>query len=169
MTDTAPAARPIISLIAAVARNGAIGRDNALLWRLPEDLQHFKRTTLGCPIIMGRKTWDSIGRPLPGRANIVITRDARWSAHGATTATTWGQALQAAGDVAKVFVIGGAQIYALALPHAHELVLTEVDDAPEADTHFPSWDTQAFRETHREAHQTSGLGYAFVTYRRVSP
>lgn len=165
MPDTAT--RPTISLIAAVARNGAIGRDNALLWRLPEDLQHFKRTTLGCPVIMGRKTWDSIGRPLPGRHNIVITHDTQWSAPGATTATGWEQALQAAGDVAKVFVIGGAQIYALALPHAHELVLTEVDDAPEADTHFPAWDSRNFTEIHRDSHNTSGLHYAFVTYRRT--
>jgi dihydrofolate reductase len=166
---TMPAApnRPRLSLIAAVARNGAIGRDNALLWHLPEDLQHFKRTTLGCPIIMGRKTWDSIGRPLPGRHNIVISRDPDWTATGASTASSLPQALEMAGDAPKVFVIGGAQIYALALPLADELVLTEVDEDAEGDTFFPNWNRQDFTPTSHEAHRSAqGLSYAFVTYQR---
>src|SRR5687768_1237093 len=108
--------RPVLSLVAIVARNGAIGRGNALLWRLPEDLKHFKRTTLGSAVIMGRKTWDSIGRPLPGRRNIVITRNPQWQAAGAERAESLAAALAMANDEAKLFVIGGAQIYAQALP-----------------------------------------------------
>lgn len=158
---------PEISLIAAVGRNGAIGKDNGLLWRLPDDLRHFKRTTLGYPIIMGRKTWDSIGRPLPGRHNIVLTQAPNWSVPGVTVARSWAQALQAAGNAVKVFVMGGAQIYALALPHAHELVLTEVDDAPAADTYFPSFNKRAFEEVDREEHHSEALHYAFVTYRKL--
>lgn len=165
-----PAVRPHISLIAAVARNGAIGRDNALLWHLPGDLQHFKRTTLGCPVIMGRKTWDSIGRPLPGRHNIVISRDPTWAASGATATTGWREALQAAGDAPRVFVIGGAQVYTLALPEADELVLTEVDADAEGDAHFPAWDRDDFTEVARLPQQPeSGPSFAFVTYRRRGP
>src|ERR687884_1635563 len=101
--------RPAISLIAAVARNGAIGRANALLWRLPEDLKHFKRTTLGHPVLMGRKTWDSVGRPLPGRRNIVVTRDPQWQADGGVRAGSLAEALAHVQGEAKVFIIGGAQ------------------------------------------------------------
>src|SRR5207248_10426390 len=115
--------RPIVSLIAAVARNGAIGKNNQLLVRIPEDLRFFKRTTLGCPVIMGRKTWDSIGRPLPGRRNIVVTRDPQWRTDGAERAGSLREALALAATSGKVFVIGGAQIYAEALPLADELVL----------------------------------------------
>lgn len=163
-----PTTRPRISLIAAVARNGAIGRDNALLWRLPGDLQHFKRTTLGCPVVMGRKTWDSIGRPLPGRHNIVISRDPAWAAHGATAVAGWAEALRAAGDAPRVFVIGGAQVYALALPEADELVLTEVEADAEGDAHFPHWDRSRFTEVAREPQAPPGSPpFAFVTYRRA--
>jgi dihydrofolate reductase len=159
--------RPVLSLIAIVARNGGIGRDNALLWHLSEDLRHFKRITLGCPIIMGRKTWDAIGRPLPGRRNIVITRNAAWTATGADTAGNLTQALALVPQAAKVFVIGGAQIYAAALPHADELVLTEVDADAQADTFFPAWDRAAFSERSRETHtDAQGLRYSFVTYQR---
>lgn len=159
--------RPRISLIAATARNGTIGDNNALLWHLPPDLQHFKRTTLGHPVIMGRKTWDSIGRPLPERHNIVITRDGSWAAAGATRATGWPQALAAAGNVPRVFVIGGAQIYALALPEADELVLTEIDREVEGDTRFPPWSHGDFVEQSRAAPAVhEGWPYAFVTYRR---
>ena len=159
--------RPTLSLIAAVARRAAIGKDNALLWRLPEDLKHFKRATLGCPVIMGRKTWDSIGRPLPGRRNIVITRNPEWHAPGAERAESLRSALNLAEDAAKVFVIGGAQIYAQALPLADELVLTEIDADFEADTFFPPWDHAAFAEIAREPHiAPEGWTYTFVTYQR---
>jgi dihydrofolate reductase len=158
---------PGLSLIAIVARDGGIGQNNALLWHLSEDLQHFKRTTLGCPVIMGRKTWDSIGRPLPGRRNIVVTRNAAWNAVGADAVTDLESALKSAADAPKVFVIGGAQLYAAALPWADELVLTEVDAQAPADTFFPAWERSAFTETQRDAHtDASGLSYAFVTYRR---
>lgn len=159
-----------LSLIAAVARNGAIGKDNALLWRLSEDLQFFKRTTMGRPVIMGRKTYDSIGRPLPGRRNIVITRNPQWSAPGIESAPSLQAALALLDNtVDKAFVIGGAQIYAEALPLVQEIVLTEIDRDFEADAFFPPWDKTTFTEVAREAHHApapNDFDYAFVTYRR---
>lgn len=156
-----------LSIIAAVARNDAIGRDNALLWRLPEDLKFFKRTTLGCPVIMGRKTWDSIGRPLPGRRNIVITRNTAWRAEGAEVFHDLDSALAATADAPKVFVIGGGELYAQALPLADELVLTEVDADFDGDTFFPPWDRKAFHEVSRETHMAdAGWAYHFVVRQR---
>ena len=157
-----------LSLIAAVARNGAIGKDNTLLWRLPEDLKFFKRTTLGCPVIMGRKTWDSIGRPLPGRRNIVVTRNHAWRAEGAEVFHGLEEALAATADVPKAFVIGGAELYAQALPLADELVLTEVDADFDGDAFFPNWDRHAFRELSRESHVSdAGWAYHFVVRQRA--
>lgn len=158
-------------LVAAVARNGAIGKDNALLWRLPADLQHFKRVTLGHPIVMGRKTFDSIGRALPGRRNLVVTRNAAWRHEGVEAFTSLDAALAAAaaGQPADgtVCVIGGGELYAQALPQADELVLTEVDAEFDADTFFPAWDHGAFNEVSRETHTSeAGWPYHFVTYRR---
>ncbi len=164
--------RPTLSLIAAVARNGVIGKDNALLFRLPEDLQHFKRVTLGCPVIMGRKTWESLPtrtRPLPGRVNIVITRNPQWHAEGAIAVNSLQEALAKAGSAPKVFVIGGAQLYASALPLADELLLTEVDRDFDGDVHFPAWDRQQFREVSRDLHhagEPNHFDYAFVIYQR---
>jgi dihydrofolate reductase len=157
-----------IALIAALARNGAIGRGNALLWRLPEDLQHFKRTTLGCPVVMGRKTWDSIGRPLPGRRNLVVTRNAAWAAEGAEAAPSLEGALARVAEAPKCFVIGGAQLYALALPLADELVLTEIDaDAPDADVFFPAFDRTAWdAETGDWQESAAGPRFRVVTWRR---
>ena len=156
-----------LSLIAAVARNGAIGKGNALLWRLPEDLKFFKRTTLGCPVIMGRKTWDSIGRPLPGRRNIVITRNSDWRAEGAEVFHDLDSALVATTEESKVFIIGGGELYAQALPLADELVITEVDADFEGDTFFPVWDRGAFTEVSRESHTAdAGWAYHFVVWRR---
>lgn len=162
-------ATPSISLIAAVARNGAIGKDNRLLVHLPGDLPRFKRLTLGRPIVMGRKTWDSIGRPLPGRRNIVVTRQADWAASGAERAPSFEAALALAGEVERVCVIGGAEIYALALPHADELLLTEIDaDFEDADAFFPDWPREAFEEVPGEEwHLTpQAIAYRYVTYRR---
>jgi dihydrofolate reductase len=159
--------RPIVCLVAAVARNGGIGLHGRLLVRLPEDLRRFKRLTLGLPVVMGRKTWDSIGRPLPGRRNIVVTRDAGWSAEGALPAPSLAAALALAGDAARVFVIGGAELYALALPGADELELTEIDAELPADTFFPHWNRADFRQTSREDHETAeGLRYSFASYRK---
>ena len=161
----------MLALIAAVARDRAIGRGNELLWLNPEDQRHFRQATLGCPVVMGRRTWDSLParfRPLPGRRNIVLTRDLGWQAPGAEAVPSLDAALRLAGEVPKVFVIGGAQLYALALPQANELVLTEIDaDFADADAHFPEWDTTAFTETSRE-HRTAadGTGFDFTTYRR---
>ncbi|MGE5450890.1 MAG: dihydrofolate reductase [Acidobacteriota bacterium] len=160
----------ILSLIAAVARNGAIGRDNDLLWQDPSDQKHFRQTTMGCPVIMGRRTWDSLParfRPLPGRRNIVVTRNLNWQDAGAEVAHTLDEALALVADAPRAFVMGGGELYALALPHADELVLTEVDADFAADTFFPPWDREAFLEVQRETRQTeSGLTYHFVTYRR---
>ncbi|HEY1394101.1 MAG TPA: dihydrofolate reductase [Methylibium sp.] len=160
------------ALIAAVARNGVIGKDNNLLWRLPEDMRHFKATTLGCPVLMGRKTFDSIGKPLPGRRNLVITRNVEWLAPGVEVATSLHDALAVLHDATEVFVIGGAQIYAEMLPYADELVLTEIDADFVGDTHFPDWDRSAFEEVSRETHHAAppnDFDFAFVTYRRKEP
>jgi dihydrofolate reductase len=164
-----PTAKPTVTLLAAVASNGAIGRDNALLVYLPGDLPRFKHLTLGRPVVMGRKTWDSIGRPLPGRRNIVITRNADWAATGAERADSFDTALALAGDAERVCVIGGAEIYALALPRADELQLTEIDADFKGDAFFPDWPRDAFDCVATEPHETpQGLRYRYVTYRRRS-
>ncbi|MEM6683510.1 MAG: dihydrofolate reductase [Pseudomonadota bacterium] len=159
-----------ISLIVARARNGVIGKDGDLPWRLPADLKYFKRITMAKPVVMGRKTFDSLGRPLPGRHNIVLTRDAAFSAEGCSTAGTLAAALDAAGSVDEVMIIGGAQIYALALPHVTRAYITEVDLAPDGDTLFETLDPSLWAETQREAYgaQADAPAYAFVTYDRVS-
>jgi dihydrofolate reductase len=161
---------PTLTLIAAVARNGVIGRDNALPWHLPADLKHFKALTTGHAVIMGRKTWESLPekfRPLPGRQNIVVTRNAGYQAEGATVVSSLPAALTAtAGD--NAFVIGGAELYAAALPLADRLQLTEIDAAFDGDTHFPAVAPREWRETARETHRDeAGLGYAFATYERT--
>jgi dihydrofolate reductase len=166
-----PTAHPTLSLIAAVARNRGLGKDNALLWRESADQKRFRAVTMGCPVVMGRRTWDSLParfRPLPGRPNIVVTRDPHWHAEGAQRAASLDDAVSLAGDAAKVFVIGGAQLYAEALPRADELVLTEIDAEFDADTFFPPWDRTAFEQTAREDHVTTqGIAYRFTTYRRT--
>jgi dihydrofolate reductase len=158
-----------IALIASVARNGAIGKGNDLLWREPQDQQHFRRTTLGFPVVMGRKTWESLParfRPLPGRTNIVVTRNPAWQAEGAQVAPSLDAALALVRDAPKVFVIGGGELYAAAMPLADELVLTEIDAEFDADTFFPPY-ADRFTEVSRETHlSASGVGYAIVTYRR---
>ena len=159
---------PRISLVSSVARDGGIGRAGGLLVRLPGDLPRFKQLTMGSPIVMGRKTWDSIGRPLPGRRNIVVSRDPRWHAEGAEAASSLDAALAMTVDAPRVFVIGGAEIYALALPMADALELTEVDATFPADAFFPEWPRADFRQTRREERETAeGLRYAFVTYTRI--
>ncbi|HPR07562.1 MAG TPA: dihydrofolate reductase [Denitromonas sp.] len=162
---------PEIVLIAAVASNGAIGKDNALPWRLKADLAHFKAATLGHPIVMGRKTWESLGRPLPGRTNIVISRDRNYAAPGALVVNSLAAAVAACADHEQLFVIGGAQIYALALPLADRLLLTEVDASIEGDAFFPTVDRAAFEETERR-HQPRDAdndhAADFVDYRRVN-
>ena len=163
-----------IVLIAALDRHRAIGRGGALLWNEREDQQHFRRVTMGCPVIMGRKTWDSLParfRPLPGRRNIVVTRDASWHADGAERAASFDAALALVRDAERACVIGGGELYALALPHADELVLTEIDTAFDgADTFFPAFDQEGFAPVAREARRAEdGTSFAFVTYRRQPP
>ena len=145
---------PLI-LVVAAADNGVIGRDNQLLWRLKTDLKRFRSLTLGKPMIMGRKTFQSIGKPLPGRETVVLTRDAGFSAEGVHVAGDWGQALAKAEALAgsmgadAVAVVGGAEIYALALPQVQKIYLTQVHAAPEGDAVFPAYDRSSFRETGR--------------------
>lgn len=156
----------LLTLIVARARNGVIGRDNQLPWHLPEDLVYFKRTTMGAPILMGRKTHESIGRALPGRLNIVLSRDASYRAAGCETARDLAQALQQCQDASEVFVIGGAQLFADAMPHADRLLMTEIDADYEGDVRLPAPDSAHWRETARDAHRSAdGLCYAFVEYR----
>jgi dihydrofolate reductase len=161
--------RPLVSLIAAVARDGGIGRGGDLLVRLPGDLPRLKRITMGAPIVMGRKTWDSIGRALPGRTNIVVTRDRGFRAPGAETVASLDAALDLAATAPRVYVLGGAEIYALALPIADELLLTEIDAEFAADTFFPAWDRCSYAQTASEPHQSAeGVRYAFTTYKKLT-
>ncbi len=159
----------MLSLIAAVARNRAIGKDNQLLWHLPEDMKHFRETTRGKPVIMGRRTWESLPdafRPLPGRHNIVVTRDSTYKANGADLADSLEAALALACDAEEVFVIGGEQLYRAALPLADRLYLTKVDIAPGADAFFPEVDPADWQEEGRRECPASTPHCAFVTYTR---
>jgi dihydrofolate reductase len=151
-----------ITLVAAVGSNGVIGRDGGMPWHLPEDLAHFKRVTMGGVLVMGRKTYDSIGRPLPGRTTIVVTRNPDWHADGVRTADSLESALALAGTGREVFVVGGGEIYRQALSVADRVLLTEVRLAPDGDTTFPSLDAGGWAETSRE----KGEGFDFVTYER---
>ena len=159
-------------LIFARASNGVIGRQGTLPWHLPEDLAHFKRMTLGRPVIMGRKTWDSLPpkfRPLPGRSNIVVTRQPHWQAEGAQRAGTLAEAVALCQGEAQAWVIGGAQLYAQALPLASSAEVTEIDAAFEGDAYAPEFPS-GWQETARERHTSSaGLGYSFVTFQRAPP
>jgi dihydrofolate reductase len=163
-----------ISLVAALARGGVIGRDNSIPWRIPEDVARFREVTTGHPVVMGRRTWDSIParfRPLPGRRNIVVTRNGRWYGDGAERVGSLEEAVALAGDVPEVFVIGGAELYGAALPFADELLLTEIDAEFAGDTVFPEVDPAVFEEVEREPHVSgNGMPFAFVRYvRRVPP
>ena len=153
-----------LAIIVARAKNGVIGVNNTLPWHLPEDLKHFKNTTLGCPIIMGRNTWLSLGRPLPGRRNIVVSRNPEFKAEGAETFTSLEDAIDACSAVEKAFIIGGAQIYDEALAYVDKLIITEVDTEVDGDAFFPDIDDMMWEEVAREEHNNGQLAYAFVTY-----
>lgn len=157
-----------LHLILARAANGTIGKNGTMPWHLPEDLAHFKRTTLGAPVIMGRKTWKSLPprfRPLPGRTNVVVTRQRDWQAEGTHVAHSLEDALQLCGDVPDAWIIGGAEIYAQALPLASTAVVTEIEAEFEGDAFAPVFGS-AWHEQSRERHvAASGLAYSFVTYR----
>ena len=178
MNATRPSKRPWpfearrmkLHLIYARARKGVIGANNQLPWHLPEDLAHFKRTTLGCPVIMGRKTWDSLPpkfRPLPGRLNVVVTRQADWQAEGALRAGSVEDAMHLCREARDAWVIGGAEIYAQAAPLASTAVVTEIDADFAGDAFAPTLGAD-WREVQRDTHTASnGLVYAFVTYQRL--
>ncbi len=172
MATTPP--RPELVLIAAMDRARAIGRAGDLLWHEPADQRHFRAVTLGHPVVMGRKTWDSLParfRPLPGRRNLVVTRNPQWQAAGAEAVGSLEAALGRLGEAARVFVIGGAELYALAVPEADTLLLTETEHRFDAaDAHFPAFDRPAWREISRQAQVgADGTPYAFVRYERQRP
>jgi len=162
----------MISLILARADNGVIGANGALPWRLPDDMRRFKALTMGKPCIMGRKTWDSLPKkPLPGRTNIVVTRDPAFAAAGAVAAHSFEEALGEAQkeNPAEIMVIGGADIFAAALPLASRIYLTEIHAAPAGDVHFASFAPQQWRETARDDHFGEGLPHSYVTLDRKGP
>lgn len=156
-----------VSIVAAVAKNGVIGAQGDLPWRLPEDLQYFKRLTLGCPIVMGRKTYDSIGRPLPGRLNIVISRNPDLQIPGCESVNSIEAALRVAQqqNAAEIFIIGGAQIYAQALSVAAKMYLTELRKPVEGDARFPDFAKQEWQEISRRPSEKNE--FDFVVYERV--
>ena len=157
-----------IYLVAAIARNGVIGAAGKLPWHLPEDLKHFKRLTLGHPVIMGRRTWQSLGKPLPDRENIVVSRREGFEAPGASVARSLPAAIAMCAGEPVAFVIGGADLYAAALPLADGLVLTEIDRDYAGDTVFPAWTRDAWRASQREAHTAAdGTRFAFVLYEKL--
>ena len=161
-----------VAIVAAVARGGVIGRDNSIPWRLPEDMERFRALTTGHAVVMGRRTWDSLPerfRPLPGRRNLVVTRNPAWRAEGAERASSLEEALERLADEESVFVIGGAELYASALSLADELLITEIDADVYGDTHFPAVEPGAFEEVSRESGVSNGTRYAFVRYRRARP
>lgn len=169
MSIATPVTIPRLELVAALARNRVIGRGNALPWHLPEDLKFFKRLTLGQPVLMGRRTWDSIGRPLPGRQNLVLTRERGFAASGASVVHSLEEARAAAGAVAALRVIGGAELYRLCLPRASVMYLTLVDAVVEGDVYFPEWSPGDWAEVSRAAHpadERHAYPYAFVTLER---
>jgi dihydrofolate reductase len=158
-----PSDRPRTTLVAAVAANGVIGASGGIPWRIPEDFAHFKRVTVGHTLVMGRTTYDSIGRPLPGRTTVVLTRDATWSADGVLVAASLDEALALAADLpGEVMVAGGATIYAAALPVADAQILTEVHLSPAGDTFYPDWDRAEWVETSR----VPGPGLEWVWWER---
>jgi len=164
-----------IAIVVAVSENGVIGNDNALPWRLPRDLQYFKSVTLGHPIVMGRKTFDSIGRPLPGRTNIVVTRQTNWIAPGVEVAHSLDAAIKLASSAAeaagvpRVMIIGGAEFYAQILPECDRLYLTEVHADVDGDAYFPKFDRSQWLEVSRErnaADASNPFAYSFVVLDR---
>lgn len=164
-----------LAVIVAVAENGVIGNNNALPWHLPADLQYFKRVTLGKPIVMGRNTFESIGRPLPGRSNIVVSRRQNYKPEGVQVVASLEQALELAADIAKsgdqdeLMVIGGAAIYASAIPLADRLYITEVHATVEGDVHLPTVEWSQWHEVSREQHRAAepdNVDFSFVVYQR---
>ena len=160
---------PRVTLILARASNGVIGAKGGLPWHLPEDLAFFKRTTMGHPIVMGRKTWESIGRPLPGRRSVVVTRDRKFEASGADVVHSLDEAIALCAEADEIFVIGGAQLYADSLSRADRLLLTEIHADFDGDTFLPAPSAEDWAESSREVHAPTAarrFGFDFVDYRR---
>ncbi|MDD5056423.1 MAG: dihydrofolate reductase [Sideroxydans sp.] len=165
MTD-----QPKLSLIVAMAKNRTIGVNNTLPWRCPEDLKHFKALTMGHHMIMGRKTFDSIGKPLPGRTTVIVTRNTELKIEGCLIAHSLPEAIQLCAGDDEIFVVGGAELYAQALPLVNTLYITEIQQDVEGDAHFPAFDKNTWRESSREvrAQETpQALVYHFVSYRKI--
>ena len=165
-----PAEPPLVSLLVAAAENGVIGRDNTLPWHLSDDLRRFKALTLGKPMLMGRKTFESIGKPLPGRTSLVLSRARDWARPGATVVRSLEEALERAGAVPELVVIGGAEVYRLALPHAQRIYLTRVHAEIPGDTVLPPLDATAWRETEREFHAADARhahAFTFIVLERA--
>ena len=158
----------IISLIAAMSRNRVIGKNNKLPWKLSADLKRFKGITSGKPVIMGRKTFESIGRPLPDRTNIIITRDKNYKAEGCAVAYSATEALKEASKSNEVMIIGGEQIFKEFLPIANRMYLTLIDEDFEGDAYFPEYDVNEWKEVSREEHSDNSLKYSFVNLERKS-
>ena len=163
--------QPLVSLIAAMSENGTIGRDNSLPWRLPDDLKRFKVLTMGKHLLMGRKTYESIGRPLPGRTSLVLSRDSGWRAEGVVVVRSLGQALGIARDAEELVAIGGAEIYRLLMPFARRIYLTLVHADIPGDTFFPKPDPGAWREVERTEHPADArhaYAMSFLTLDRIT-
>ncbi|MCH9674777.1 MAG: dihydrofolate reductase [Gammaproteobacteria bacterium] len=158
-----------ISLIAAVASNGVIGADNDMPWHLPGDLPRFRRLTMGKPVLMGRRTYHAIGKPLDGRTNIVLTRNHALKLDGCLIVHSLAAGIAAAGDVEELMIIGGGQCYREAMPLAHRMYLTLIDRAFAGDTTFPSYSNEQWSEIDRQPQEADGLRYDYVTLDRVAP
>jgi dihydrofolate reductase len=157
-----------INVIAAMAKNRVIGINNTLPWHLPEDLKHFKALTMGHHIILGRKTYESIGRPLPGRTTVIVTRDPDYQVEGCLTAHSIDAAIAACGSDLEVFFVGGANLYEQILPRADRIYLTEIQAEYQGDAHFPAFDSKDWQETARDRQvSAAGLAYHFVTFQRA--
>ena len=157
----------IISLVAAMGKNRVIGKNNSLPWKLPEDMKRFKELTLGKPVVMGRKTFESIGKPLPNRTNIITTHDKNYKAEGCIVASSADEALKSAEGNEELMIIGGAQIYKEFLPRADRMHLTLIDKAFEGDSYFPDYNKDEWKEVHREGHKGSKYKFIFVDLQRV--
>jgi dihydrofolate reductase len=156
----------MLSIIAAVSRNNVIGINNTLPWHLPDDLKYFRSVTNSHAVIMGRKTFESIGRPLPNRHNIIVTRDVDWFVEGVTVVDSIEEAILAAGPVDEVFLIGGASLYSEALSYADRIYLTEIESDILGDAFFPEWSKKDFVEIKRDSRQGVDFDYSFVVYQR---
>lgn len=165
--------KPIVAAVVAIGKNRELGLGNKLLWHIPEDLQRFKRLTLGHPLIMGRKTFESIvgyvGHPLPGRTNIIVTRDANWKYDGVTVVGSIEEGIEKAKelDAGEIHIGGGAEIYRQALPYINKLYLTIIDAEAEADAFFPPYETEFTKKVFEEEHESNGLKYRFVDFERA--